>query len=98
MEDENFDYVISCVGLGALKFCDDTSMKPVRGQILRVKAPQIKTCIVLDWENTYILPLSDLVVLGGTSEPNKFNTIPDEEDCQDIYERCIMLMPSLKDA
>lgn len=95
---EIFDYMINCVGLGALEFCNDTKMKPVRGQVLRVKAPWCKRCIILEHEVTYILPLTELVVLGGTQEPGIFNKIADDETCEQILERCSKLMPSLKNA
>ncbi len=54
---DEFDYVINCCGLGAGELCDDFHVYPVRGQILHVKAPWIKRCIALDFEDTYILPL-----------------------------------------
>lgn len=54
----NYDYIINCTGLGAREFVPDKNMYPVKGHVLRVKAPWIKQCIMLDTnEVTYILPL-----------------------------------------
>lgn len=53
-----YDYVINCTGLGAREFVPDKNMYAIKGQVLRVKAPWIKNCIMLDTnEVTYILPL-----------------------------------------
>lgn len=48
---------MNCVGIGALELCGDTNMNPVRGQVMRVQAPWMKACIILEHEVTYILPL-----------------------------------------
>ena len=56
-QNKEYDYIVNCVGLGALEFCDDTAMHPVRGQVMRVKAPWMNACIILEHEVTYILPL-----------------------------------------
>lgn len=95
-ENSDYDYVINCVGLGALQFCGDTNMRPVRGQVIRVKAPWVKSCVILEHKVTYILPLSDIVVLGGTQEPGEFGTQSDNNVCEEILENCCKLLPSLK--
>lgn len=97
-KNNGFDYIINCTGLGALEFCNDRNMNPVRGQVLRVKAPWIKNCVILEHEVTYLLPMSDLVVIGGTQEPGEFSIEPNDDDCKKILERCCQLIPSLKDA
>ncbi len=79
-----------------MQFCGDNNMKPVRGQVIRVKAPWVKSCIILEHEVTYILPLSDIVVLGGTQEHDDFSIESDDEVCEQIMHNCCKLIPSLK--
>ena len=50
-----YDLVINCTGMGAQKLCHDSNMSPVRGQVLRVKAPWIKFCVFAD-NDTYVIP------------------------------------------
>ena len=33
---DSYDLVINCTGFGARKLCGDTSIEPVRGQVIRV--------------------------------------------------------------
>lgn len=76
-------------------------MYPVRGQVVRVEAPWIKNCVMYDKSPlgcSYILPLSDLVVLGGTLEENNYNCKNDEIECEKIIARCSTLIPSVKNA
>ncbi|RNA14809.1 D-aspartate oxidase [Brachionus plicatilis] len=94
-----YDYVINCTGLGAREFVPDTNVYPVKGQVLRVKAPWIKNCVMLDTnEVTYILPLSDMVVLGGTQECDTYSLEKDDNQLNQIVERCSKIYPSLKGA
>jgi len=95
-ESEGFDYIINCVGLGACQFCDDKNMRPIRGQVIRVRAPWVKTCIFLNYEHTYILPQTDTVVLGGTYEYDEWSMEPNEDSFQKILDRCCRFVPSLK--
>lgn len=53
-----FDLVINCAGLGSKEFVEhDTEMKPIRGQVIRVKAPWIKDVLLDDSDHgNYIIP------------------------------------------
>lgn len=97
-KEDEIDFIINCCGLGARTFCDDLNMFSVQGQVLRVKAPWIKHVLCLDNALNYIVPLSDLVVLGGVKKENEYHNEPNDEDCKNIFERCCKLIPSLKDA
>jgi D-amino-acid oxidase len=91
--------VVNCVGLGARDLVDDTSMEPIRGQVVRVRNPGLER-FVLDEENpegvTYIVPRSDDCILGGTAEEGKWDLEPDPETAAAILRRCARLEPSLK--
>lgn len=64
---KEFDAVFNCSGLGAQKLCNDLKVVPIRGQIVKVKAPWVKTAFYADYD-TYILPGFDgIVTLGSTT-------------------------------
>lgn len=54
----NFDLVINCTGLGAqVLIKDDAELKPIRGQVMRVKASWISEVILDDSDDgNYIIP------------------------------------------
>ena len=41
--------------MGARRLCQDWNVQPVRGQVIRVKAPWIKFCVYAD-NDTYVIP------------------------------------------
>jgi D-amino-acid oxidase len=93
--------VVNCAGLGARELVGDTSMEPIRGQIVRVRNPGLER-FVLDEENpegvTYVIPRSKDCILGGTAEDGAWNTEPDPETATAILRRCTNLMPRLAGA
>ena len=98
----SYDIVINCTGLGARELVGDESLFPVRGQLVAVKAPWMKT-IYYNREPdlstvAYIFPRKDVVLLGGTAQPNNWSTTPDPETAQKIYQDCVELAPELKGA
>lgn len=38
----DYDVIVNCSGLGAMKLVPDQTMYPIRGQVVRVKAPFLK--------------------------------------------------------
>jgi D-amino-acid oxidase len=93
--------VVNCAGLGARELVGDTSMEPIRGQIVRVRNPGLSR-FVLDEENpegiTYIVPRSDDCILGGTAEEGEWGTEPDPSTAAGILRRCAALEPRLAGA
>jgi D-amino-acid oxidase len=93
--------VVNCAGLGARELVGDTSMEPIRGQIVRVRNPGLSR-FVLDEENpdgiTYIVPRSEDCILGGTAEEGEWDTEPDPEIAAGILRRCAALEPRLAGA
>lgn len=53
-----FDLVINCAGLGARELVkNDTTLKPVRGQVMRVKASWVTEVLLDDSDDgNYIIP------------------------------------------
>lgn len=93
--------IVNCAGLGARKLVGDTSMRPIRGQILRVENHGLER-VLLDEEDpdgvTYIVPRSRDCVLGGTAEEDAWDTVPDPAIADAILARCSRLEPRLADA
>ena len=91
--------VVNCVGLGARDLVDDTSMQPIRGQIVRVRNPGLQR-FTLDEVNpegvTYIVPRSADCILGGTADEGKWDLEPDPETAEGILRRCTRLEPRLE--
>ncbi|KAK3086836.1 hypothetical protein FSP39_024250 [Pinctada imbricata] len=50
-----YDIVVNCTGLGSKDLIGDNSVYPVRGQLVRVRAPWIKKFVYTD-DDTYIYP------------------------------------------
>ena len=75
----------------------DESMYPVRGHVLRVRAPWVRHYINRDG-GTYIIPNTDTVVLGGITQKGNWSLEPTEEDRRGILERCYEILPSLRKA
>lgn len=96
------DVVVNCTGLGAKALFGDDSCYPVRGHVLRVRAPWVRHYTNSEnapgEESTYIIPNSETVVLGGTLGPNDWDTTPREADRRRIYERACAVLPSLRSA
>jgi D-amino-acid oxidase len=93
--------VVNCAGLGARELVGDTSVEPIRGQILRVRNPGLER-FMLDEENpegiTYVIPRSEDCILGGTAEEGEWDTQPNLEIASGIMSRCVALEPRLAGA
>ncbi len=79
---DQFDIVVNCSGLGARELCGDTTVFPVRGQVLRVKPTGLDHVVADESGPTlvYAIPRFDDVIVGGTAQANNWNLDPDEAD------------------
>ncbi len=79
----------------------DHSMRPIRGQILRLTNPGLDT-FFLDEDDpegvTYVVPRSKDCILGGTADEDAWDTEPDPATAAEILRRCSRLEPRLVDA
>ena len=93
--------VVNATGLAAGRLADDPAVHPVRGHLVLVANPGLTTS-VRDEENpagiTYVHPRRHDVVLGGTFEPDEWDTGPDPATSAAIRARCVALVPELADA
>ena len=89
--------MVNCTGLGARTLCSDSNLTPIRGQVVRVKAPWLKIGVFAD-NDTYIIPSVNSVTLGGCRQYGDFNLQPSAHDSAGIWQRVTTLMPNLKKA
>lgn len=95
------DIVVNCAGLGARLTANDQTVTPVRGQVLTVTQPGVTEWLVADRspsELCYVVPRSQDVVIGGTSEPGDWTMAPDEDSAKAMLERACELVPALRKA
>eukprot|EP00111_Clytia_hemisphaerica_P016357 TCONS_00048420-protein len=95
----NYDVIVNCTGLGSRDLVGDKKVYPLRGQIMKVKAPWCREFVM--WQEkehqAYILPNQDFVVLGGTAHASENPDVLLEHK-QWIKSTTTKLMPSLADA
>jgi D-amino-acid oxidase len=95
------DAVVNCAGLGARELARDASLTAVRGQIVRVAAPEVREWL-LDQSDpqrlVYVVPRINDVVLGGTADEGAEDRAPDPATTDAIRARCAALLPALRDA
>ncbi|WP_157974460.1 FAD-dependent oxidoreductase [Lewinella sp. IMCC34183] len=92
---DDYDLVVNCAGLGARELVGDTTMYPVKGQILKVKNRADVRHTIADYsfdaageQAAYLIPRRDFLIMGGTSIKGDWNTTPDPELTTGILERC----------
>lgn len=93
--------VVNCTGLGARELVPDASVQPVRGQLVVVANPGIRTWMVstdADGEMAYFFPHADRLLLGGTAEDGAWSTEPDPAVAEAIVRRCAALRPEIAGA
>ncbi|PSN40985.1 D-aspartate oxidase [Blattella germanica] len=84
--ENDYDIVMNCTGIGARKLCSDNKL---------VHAPWIKTFFYGDFD-TYIIPRSDGVTLGGCRHYESYDMNVSRHDSAAIKERCYKMIPSLQ--
>ena len=88
--------VVNCTGLGARELVPDPAVRPVRGQLVVVENPGLRTWLVStgpDGAPTYLFPQPDRLVLGGTAEEDAWSREPDPAVAEAIVRRCAALRP-----
>ncbi|MFJ4466296.1 FAD-dependent oxidoreductase [Streptomyces sp. NPDC089424] len=93
--------VVNCTGLGARELVPDASVRPVRGQLVVVENPGIRTWVVSQDAGgamAYVFPHPGRLVLGGTSEEDSWSRTPDPSQAEAIVRRCAALRPEIAGA
>ncbi|XP_063958843.1 D-aspartate oxidase-like [Lytechinus pictus] len=100
-----YDVVVNCTGLGAKFLAQDDALEPLRGQIIRVRAPMQHFFILyslkagmkgLGNRSFYVFPRNGQVVLGGTYQHGRWDTKPSQEDAKYILDKASQVLPNLK--
>ena len=95
----SFDIIINCTGLNSGKLLKDEEVYPVRGQIIRVKAPLTEMYLDQQIETlAYIVPRSTDVILGGVAQQGNWSLEQNTEDHNFILNKCALIIPELKNA
>ena len=98
----SYDIIVNCTGLGGAELVNDTSMYPVRGDTVIIRAPWIKEFFLLtnDEEDyvMYIFPRSDDVLLGGSKIMNEWSMEPNDEATDKIIKNCSCVLPNIASA
>ncbi|XP_017880164.1 D-aspartate oxidase [Ceratina calcarata] len=91
----HWDLIMNCTGLGARSLCNDKYLVAMRGQVLKVKAPWVKTFFYGELD-TYIIPgFNGMVTLGGSRNFDCENTKVCPHESAAISERCRGLLPGV---
>lgn len=89
--------IVNCTGLGARELCGDTSLVPIRGQVL-VARGLVLSHGVLDESKAspiYAIPRGDEVILGGTAQLGDSRCAPDDRDTEAILTGLQRHLPEL---
>jgi len=92
------DVVVNAAGLAAGALAGDSSMYPVRGQIVRTENPGLDLSVRDENHpggRAYVHPRSRDCILGGTLEKGNWNTEPDPAETAAILARCADIVPGL---
>ena len=73
-------------------------MYPIRGQVLRVKAPWMNNVWFFGSPTRYIIPNVDAVVIGGTAQKGNWDTNSSREDINSILDDVYDVFPSMQNA
>ncbi|MDX3799075.1 FAD-dependent oxidoreductase [Streptomyces sp. AK04-3B] len=93
--------VVNCTGLGARDLVADRTVRPVRGQLVVVENPGLRTWLVStapDGETAYLFPQPGRLLLGGTAEDGAWSLEPDPAQAEAIVRRCAALRPEVAGA
>ncbi|MGV9255108.1 FAD-dependent oxidoreductase [Streptomyces sp. NPDC003697] len=94
--------VVNCTGLGARELVPDTTVRPVRGQLVVVENPGITTWLTsvdrAAASSTYFFPQPGGLVLGGTAEEDAWSLAPDPAVAERIVARCAAFRPEIAGA
>jgi D-amino-acid oxidase len=95
---EGREVVVNATGLGARLMASDSSMLPVRGQVVYVEQFGLDRWWLEGTGPVYVVPRSRDVVVGGTDDEGEWDRRPDPDVAKRILERASELVPALRTA
>lgn len=94
--------VVNCSGIGARSLVPDGSVRPVRGQLVIMENPGVRTWFAsadaTGESSTYFFPQPDRLVLGGTAQEDDWSLDPDPAVADAIVRRCAEVRPEIAGA
>lgn len=90
--------VVNASGLGSRLLGDDTTVTPVRGQVLLVEQVGLDRWWLDGAAPTYVVPRERDVVVGGTAEEGEWSRTPDPATAGAVLQRAVRLVPELAGA
>ena len=94
--DGECDLVINCSGVGARELCMDSELRPIFGELVRIKKPESQRLLADMERPTYIIPRAHDCVLGSTLREDE---LPNSEaaEIHDVVSRCREFCPSIRE-
>lgn len=93
--------VVNATGLASRAMADDTSLHPVRGQVVRLAQTGVEEWLLESSDERrplYVVPREHDVVVGGTAEPEAWDLRPDPAVARAVLDRATALVPALRGA
>jgi D-amino-acid oxidase len=87
------EVVVDATGLGARLMADDSSVMPVRGQVVIVEQVGLDRWWLDGSGPVYVVPRSHDIVVGGTDEEGAWDRRPDPEVARRLLARAAELVP-----
>lgn len=95
-EFDDADLIVNCTGLGSKEIINDLNLRPIRGQVTRVRAPFLYEVVLQeDDDGNYVIPNTSDVVLGGTHQVDDYNLNASAADSDFILNGCRRMFPGL---
>ena len=93
--------VVNCTGLAARRLASDLSVRPVRGQVVRLERGSVDRWLLDGTDPSrplYVVPRRADVVVGGTAEDDRWDRAPNPAVAAAILDRATALEPRLAGA
>lgn len=90
--------VVNASGIGARLLGGDTTVAPVRGQVVVVDQVGVDRWWIDAEAPSYVVPRSRDIVLGGTADEGEWSRTPDPATAASILERAAQIEPRLAGA
>ncbi|XP_076469967.1 D-aspartate oxidase-like isoform X1 [Babylonia areolata] len=91
---------MNCTGLRARELVNDPKVYPIKGQLVKMKAPWIKAFVYAcdSKRPCYFIPHDDVVWVGGTRDTGDYSTDPCPDTERDILRRAKAMVPQAETA
>lgn len=89
------DAVVNATGLGSRLTAQDTSVVPVRGQVVLVSQIGLDRWWLDSAGPTYVVPRAHDIVVGGTDDEGEWDRKPSDVVAKEMLDRATQLVPSI---